>query len=64
MQDILVGYCKMVDDIENTRNDLRRKYYSKNIFHILNRNKYKEMLDKYDDLLMHCYKFIEKQLEY
>ena len=64
MQDMLNGYCKMVNDIENTRNELRNKYYSKNIFHRLNRNKYKDMLDKYDELLMHCYQFIEKQLEY
>ena len=49
---------------EKERNRLMVLYYSKNIFHILNRKYYKEMIDKYDELLMRCYQFIEKQIEY
>jgi len=60
----LDSYCKQVNDIEKERNRLMVLYYSKNIFHILNRKYYKEMIDKYDELLMRCYQFIEKQIEY
>ncbi len=60
----LEGYCKLVNDIEKERNEVMRLYYSKNLFHRFYRNKYKELMDKYDKLLIHCYQFIEKQLEY
>lgn len=55
-------YCKQVDDIEKERNRLLILYYSKNIYHFFNRKYYKEIIDKYDELLMHCYQFIEKQI--
>ena len=58
----LDSYCKQVNDIEKKRNRLLELYYSKNIFHILNRRYYNEMIDKYDELLIHCYQFIEKQI--
>lgn len=60
----LEGYCKLVNDIEKERNEVMKLYYSKNIYHFFNKKYYKEMIDKYDELLMHCYQFIEKQLEY
>ena len=53
----LDSYCKQVNDIEKERNRLMVLYYSKNIFHILNRKYYNEMIDKYDELLMRCYQY-------
>lgn len=64
MRDSLNGYCKLVQEIEIKRNEIMRLYYSKNIFHMMHRKSYKKLMNKYDEVLMHCYKFIEKQLEY
>ncbi len=63
MDECLRGYCKFVEKIEKERNEIRTKYYSKNIFQMLFRKSYKKMLDNYDDLLIHCYEFIGKQIE-
>lgn len=63
MDGCLKGYCKFVEKIEKERNEIRTKYYSKNIFQMLFRKSYKKMLDNYDDLLIHCYEFIGKQIE-
>lgn len=63
MEDYLKGYCEFVKQIEDERNKILIKYYSKSIFKIMFRGYYKEMLDKYDKMLMHCYEFIGKQIE-
>lgn len=63
MEKSLKSYCSLVDMIEKERNKLLVEYYSKNIFKIMFRKNYKKMIDKYDNLLIHCYTFIEQQLE-
>ena len=63
MEDYLKGYCEFVTPSEDERNKILIKYYSKSIFKIMLRGYYKEMLYKYDKMLMHCYEFIGKQIE-
>ena len=58
----LEHYFKQVNEIEEERNKYLALYYSKNIYHLFNRKFYKNMIDKYDKLLMHCYEFIGKQI--
>ena len=55
-------YCEQVKEFEEERNRLFELCYSKNIFHYLKRKKYKKRIEKLDEILMHCYEFIRKQI--
>ncbi len=64
MQDIINDYCKnIIQPIEDERNKLMKKIYSKNIFSILYKKQYKELLKKYDDLWYKSLLTLEKMLE-
>lgn len=55
-------YNKIIDIIEKDINKLCDKYYSKNIFNIIHRRTYKLYINKYYDILLNCYKNIEKMM--
>lgn len=55
-------YCEHVKEIEVERNILVEFCYSKNVFHYLKRKKHKKRIEKLDEILMHCYEFIGKQI--
>ena len=49
---IITTYCDfIIKPIEELRNEMMYKYYSKNIFHMLNRSFYKEKWDEYEEIL-------------
>lgn len=56
-------YCeRIIKPIEEERNRLREKVYSKNILNIIMKDTYKKQLNKHEDLLMNCYKVLEEIL--
>lgn len=55
-------YNNIINNIENNLNKLYDKYYSKNIFNIINRHLYQQFINKYFEILLNCYKNIEKDM--
>ena len=55
-------YCEQVREFEEERNRLLELYYSSNILNCFKRLFYKKKIDLYDEILMHCYEFIGKQI--
>jgi len=55
-------YCEQVREFEEERNRLLELYNSSNIFNCFKRLFYKKKIDLYDEILMHCYEFIGKQI--
>ena len=55
-------YCEQVREFEEERNRLLELYYSSNILNCFKRLFYKKKINLYDEILMHCYEFIGKQI--